>query len=71
MQSYEVPTPILNSLFHLLAENKSVADRRLINAVNVEGSYGRWDYVVARKRGDIPLQIASALNDDIGKGKGV
>ena len=52
--------------FDPLAEVKAAAARRWVNAVNVEGSYGRWDYAVVRKPEDIPLRMAAMLYDEPG-----
>ena len=49
--------------FDPLAEVKAAAARRWVNAVNVEGSYGRWDYAVARKPEDVPLRMAAVFKD--------
>ena len=49
--------------FDLLAEVKTAAARRWVNAVNAEGSYGRWDYVVVRKPEDIPLRMTAVFKD--------
>lgn len=49
--------------FDPLAEVKTAAARRWVNAVNAEGSYGRWDYVVVRKPEDIPLRMTAVFKD--------
>ncbi len=52
--------------FDPLAEVKAAAARRWVNVVNAEGTYGRWDYAVARKPEDIPFRMAAVLNDEPG-----
>ena len=43
-----------------LAEVKSAAAERWVNAVNAEGSYGRWAYAMARKTTEVPKIIEAA-----------
>jgi type III restriction enzyme len=37
-----------------LEEVKQAAAKRWVNAVNADGTYGRWDYVLVKKISDIP-----------------
>jgi type III restriction enzyme len=46
--------------FDELEEVKREAAERWVNAVNVEGSFGRWCYKVAKQVSDIPRLISSA-----------
>lgn len=48
-----------------LAEVKSAAAERWVNAVNAEGSYGRWAYAVAKKT----TEVASLVSVAASKGK--
>ena len=69
MSSLEVTEPILNFSFEApkratkgfnkLEEMKREAAERWANAVNVEGSFGRWHYRVAKQVSDIPGLISS------------
>jgi type III restriction enzyme len=45
------------------AEIKQAAAQRWVAAVNAEGSYGRWAYVMTRKTSEVPSLIASAVNE--------
>lgn len=40
-----------------LAEIKANAANRWVDAVNAEGSYGRWAYTVVRKSTEVPVAI--------------
>ncbi len=44
------------------AEIKQAAAQRWVAAVNAEGSYGRWDYVMTRKPNEVPALIVAAAN---------
>jgi type III restriction enzyme len=42
------------------AEIKQAAAQRWVAAVNAEGSYGRWAYVMTRKPSEVPNLIGAA-----------
>jgi type III restriction enzyme len=44
-----------------LEEVKRAAAERWVAAVNAEGSYGRWRYVLVKRVSDIPAALAAAL----------
>ena len=46
--------------FDELEEIKTAAARRWVDAVNAEGSYGRWEYRIARKPGEVADCIRDA-----------
>jgi type III restriction enzyme len=60
--------PVLNLIvetkgYDPLAEVKSAAAQRWVDAVNAEGSYGHWAYAMARKTTEVPkiiVQVAEA-----------
>lgn len=43
-----------------LAEVKVAAARRWVDAVNADGSFGRWGYAIAYNPNDVPALIDSA-----------
>ena len=43
-----------------LAEVKVAAARRWVDAVNADGSFGRWDYAIAYNPNDVPELIDQA-----------
>jgi type III restriction enzyme len=46
--------------FDPLTEIKVQAARRWVEAVNADGSYGRWEYAIARKLEDVGKLVATA-----------
>lgn len=44
-----------------LEEVKKAAAERWVSAVNAEGTYGRWRFVVAKKVSDIPILVEETL----------
>jgi type III restriction enzyme len=46
-----------------LEEVKAAAAQRWVDAVNAEGSYGRWAYALVKKTTDVPSVIVKALLD--------
>jgi type III restriction enzyme len=54
--------------FDDLADVKSQAARRWINAVNADGEYGLWMYAVARKPEEVAQRIEDAVNDRANEG---
>jgi type III restriction enzyme len=46
-----------------LAEVKVAAARRWVDAVNAEGSFGRWDYAIAYNPNDVPGLVEAAHAD--------
>jgi type III restriction enzyme len=46
--------------FDPLLEVKQQAARRWVKAVNADGSYGRWDYVMARQPAEVRTCIEAA-----------
>jgi type III restriction enzyme len=40
---------------------KVAAARRWVDAVNADGSFGRWSYAIARNPNDVPSLIDQAL----------
>ena len=50
-------------------EVKRSAALRWVNAVNAEGSFGRWNYAVAKKPSDVVTILSNALDrSDVGDG---
>jgi type III restriction enzyme len=47
-----------------LEEVKIAAARRWVDAVNVDGSFGQWDYAIARNPNDVPSLIDQARHWD-------
>jgi hypothetical protein len=47
---------------------KGQAAQRWIEAVNADGSYGVWNYVVVRKPTDVPKAIGEAAKRGVGGG---
>ena len=53
-------------------EVKKAAALRWVNAVNAEGSFGRWSYAVAKKPSDVVTILSNALDhSDVGDGVAV
>jgi type III restriction enzyme len=50
--------------YDLLEEIKSAAADRWAKAVNADGSYGTWRYVVAKKLSDIPSILDDVVESD-------
>ena len=48
--------------FDPLAEVKAQAAQRWVEAVNAEGSFGKWQYVIAREPGEVGRNIEEAAN---------
>jgi len=45
-----------------LEATKAAAAQRWVDAVNAEGSYGHWRYIIAKKTADVPEAITHAMN---------
>jgi type III restriction enzyme len=45
-----------------LDEVKKVAAQRWVAALNADGSYGHWQYSMARKVEEVPVMLSAAFN---------
>jgi len=56
--------------FDPLANVKTQAAQRWVDAVNADGTYGRWAYAVAKKPEEVGMRVEEAVRASVDVGQG-